>query len=195
MRSFATLAPRLALASFDPRCSPGSLSQRNTKNRHFATTRLLLLCITEAYSHTVNCGRRLTTLCTVPPHPMRNQRTGSTMLSGRPPTADAAGSPSVPSASCIDRVRLDPRVVVLPRKRGVLPMRFAYLLLPMTLTLLAMTSGCHHRHWCCGGCCAPCCAPCGACCCYTPQLESSVPPLAAPAPPLAASRGPMISSR
>jgi hypothetical protein len=74
-------------------------------------------------------------------------------------------------------------------------MRFVYLLLPFTLTLLAMTSGCHHRHFCCGGCVAPCCAPCGACCCYTPQLGSPVPPLAAPTPPLAAPQVPMMSSR
>lgn len=70
-------------------------------------------------------------------------------------------------------------------------MRFVYLLLPLTLTLLAVTSGCHHRHCCC----APCCAPCGACCCYTPQMESSVPPLAAPASPLVAPQVPMIGSR
>jgi hypothetical protein len=70
-------------------------------------------------------------------------------------------------------------------------MRFAYLLLPLTLTLLAMTSGCHHRHCCC----VPCCAPCGACCCYTPQMESLSPPLVAPAPPLAAPQVPMMSSR
>jgi hypothetical protein len=74
-------------------------------------------------------------------------------------------------------------------------MRFAYLLLPLTLTLLAMTSGCHHRHFCCGGCCVPCCAPCGACCGYTPQMESPIPPLAAPAPPLAAPQVPVIGSR
>jgi len=74
-------------------------------------------------------------------------------------------------------------------------MRLASLLLPLTLTLLALTSGCHHRHCCCGGCCVPCCAPCGSCSCYTPQLDSAVPPLAAPAPPLAVPHGAVIGSR
>jgi hypothetical protein len=67
-------------------------------------------------------------------------------------------------------------------------MRFAYLLLSMTLALLAMTSGCHHRYCCCGGCVAPCCAPCGACCCYTPPESLAAPPLAAPQVPMISSR-------
>ena len=73
-------------------------------------------------------------------------------------------------------------------------MRLSYLLLPFTLVLLAMTSGCHHhRHCCCGGCVAPCCAPVGTCCGYTPSVEGPMPPLApqaAPAPLM-----PMIGSR
>ncbi|MHB1425301.1 MAG: hypothetical protein ACYC3I_19195 [Gemmataceae bacterium] len=73
-------------------------------------------------------------------------------------------------------------------------MRIRYLLLPLTLALLSLTSGCRHRHCCCGGCVAPCCSPCGACCGYTPPLESSIPPLAAPAPPLAAPQVPLIGS-
>jgi hypothetical protein len=74
-------------------------------------------------------------------------------------------------------------------------MRIASWLLPLTLALVAMTSGCHHRHWCCGGCVAPCCDPCGACCCYTPPLEGSVPPLAAPAPPIVDPHMPTTGSR
>lgn len=74
-------------------------------------------------------------------------------------------------------------------------MRFASLLLPLTLALLAMTSGCHHRHCCWGGCGVPCCAPCGACCSYTPSLEGPVPPLAAPAAPVATPHVPMMGSR
>lgn len=71
-------------------------------------------------------------------------------------------------------------------------MRIAYLLLPLTLALLAMTSGCHHRHWCCGGCMVPCCSPCNSCCGYMPPLEGPVPPLAAPTGPVVA---PMALSR
>jgi hypothetical protein len=75
-------------------------------------------------------------------------------------------------------------------------MRLSYLLLPITLALLAMTSGCHHRHCCCGGCAAPCCAPCGGTCCgYSPSIEGPMPPLAAPAPPMSAPIMPMIGSR
>jgi hypothetical protein len=73
-------------------------------------------------------------------------------------------------------------------------MRITHLLLPLTLALLAMTSGCHHRHCCCGGCVAPCCAPCCSCC-YEPAVESPVPPLAAPAPPVAAPHMPLLGSR
>jgi len=74
-------------------------------------------------------------------------------------------------------------------------MRITYLLLPLTLALLSMTTGCHHKHACCGGCVLPCCDPCGACCCYTPPLETPVPPLATPAPPVAAPQGPIMRSR
>ena len=72
-------------------------------------------------------------------------------------------------------------------------MRITYSLLPLTLALLAMTSGCHRRHCCCGGCVAPCCSPCCSCC-YEPVVESPVPPLAAPAPPVTAPHIPMLGS-
>ena len=72
-------------------------------------------------------------------------------------------------------------------------MRLSYLLLPLTFALLAMTSGCHHRHCCWGGCGAPCCAPCGGTCCgYSPSVEGPMPPLAAP---MSAPLMPMIGSR
>jgi len=87
-------------------------------------------------------------------------------------------------------VAYDPCMAVHPRKRGTPPMRLAYLLLPLTLALLAMTSGCHHKHCCCGGCMAPCCSPCS--CCYTPPAEGPVPPLAAQQAPIVA---PIVHSR
>lgn len=88
-------------------------------------------------------------------------------------------------------VACDPCVAVHPRKRGTPPMRITYLLLPLTLAFLAVTSGCHHKHCCCGGCmAAPCCSPCA--CGYTPPIEGAVPPLAAPQAPLVA---PIVHSR
>jgi hypothetical protein len=72
-------------------------------------------------------------------------------------------------------------------------MRLAYLTLPLTLALLAVTSGCRHKHACCGGCVIPCCSPC-ACSCYAPPLEDLAPPLAAPPPPLAAPQTPQLGS-
>ncbi len=75
-------------------------------------------------------------------------------------------------------------------------MRISYLLLPLTLALLAMTSGCHHhRHFCCGGCAVPCCSPCGTCCGYTPSSEGPMPPLAAPAGSVVVPQMPVVGSR
>jgi hypothetical protein len=59
-------------------------------------------------------------------------------------------------------------------------MRLRFLLVPLTFALLALTSGCHHRHWCHGGCCTPCCSPCGGTCCGYGPVEGPMPPLAAP---------------
>ena len=74
-------------------------------------------------------------------------------------------------------------------------MRLAYVLLPFTLVLLAVTSGCHHRHYCCGGCAAPCCAPCGSCCGYGPPAEGPMPPLASPSPAVVVPQMPMVGPR
>lgn len=82
-----------------------------------------------------------------------------------------------------------------PGREESLPMRIASLLLPLTLALVAMTSGCHHRHWCCGGCMTPCCSPCGACCGYTPPLDGPVPPLAGAVPSAVVPHMPTIGSR
>ena len=74
-------------------------------------------------------------------------------------------------------------------------MRFAYVLFPLTLLLLAMTSGCHHRHFCCGGCAAPCCSPCGSCCGYAPSIEGPMPPLVAPQGSIVAPQMPSVGMR
>ena len=72
------------------------------------------------------------------------------------------------------------------QEERILPMRIAYLLLPLTLAFVAVTSGCHHR-CCCGGCVAPCCSPCcGSCCCYRPPVEGPIPPMAVPPAPVVA---------
>jgi len=74
-------------------------------------------------------------------------------------------------------------------------MRLTYLLLPISFLLLAMTSGCHHRHYCCGGCASSCCAPCGSCCGYTPPMEGPMPPMAASPAPMVAPQRPTVGMR
>ncbi len=73
-------------------------------------------------------------------------------------------------------------------------MRFTYVLLPLTLLLLSLTSGCHHRHCCWGGC-SSCCSPCGSCCGYTPPVESTMPPIAVPTNATVVPHMPMVGSR
>ena len=61
-------------------------------------------------------------------------------------------------------------------------MRARYLLALFTFATLALTSGCHHRHFCHGFYGPPCCAPCcDTCCGYTPA-QTPMPPLATPMP-------------
>jgi hypothetical protein len=75
-------------------------------------------------------------------------------------------------------------------------MRFRHLLALLALTVVSVTTGCHHWRGCCGGCCA-----CNCCsCCYqgadAPMHPAGPPPLAGQAPgaPAMVSPVPMVGS-